>query len=495
VEQEPSRRAARTGEQIDAAQVAAAAQAAGLPMEALAGLAQWGAVPGRLERYAGQVAGLGGCVRPVHLTGSVLRMLPATGEVSGEWSSSSQPTGSVLVPCGTRHAQLCPACAARYRRDTWHLLYAGLAGGHGRSASVRAHPRLVLTLTAPSFGPVHTRRFGSDGETLACRPRRDQPVCLHGRPDWCGLRHPVDAPELGAPLCGECLDWPGAVLWNAYASDLWQRWRIGVPRALAGLTGLTRVQVAGSVRIAVHRIAELQQRGAVHLHAIVRADAAADPDQSPPSWLTPELLAEAVTVAARGARISVSCPVGEWELRWGSQLTAVPIPASADDRAERATARYLCKYVTKDIGHGLSLPIRSAAELPHLPVPAHIRALIGTAWRLGGLPELAGLRLRAWAHQCGWRGLVASRTRSYSSSLTKVRARRAAYRAARAADPHTEPTVNVPELRYVRTGLDAAGIWLAQSAHTAGEAAREAAWADGDDGDDDTDEMEGHDDG
>ena len=37
------------------------------------------------------------------------------------------------------------------------LVYAGLAGGRKRvPASVAEHPQVFATLTAPSFGPVHT---------------------------------------------------------------------------------------------------------------------------------------------------------------------------------------------------------------------------------------------------------------------------------------------------------------------------------------------------
>jgi hypothetical protein len=49
-------------------------------------------------------------------------------------------------------------------------------------------------------------------------------------------------------------------------------------------------------------------------------------------------------------------------------------------------------------------------------------------WQLGGLPELAGLRLRAWAHTLGFRGHVLTKSRAYSTTYTALRAERVAWR-------------------------------------------------------------------
>jgi hypothetical protein len=52
------------------------------------------------------------------------------------------------------------------------LVYAGLAGGRKRvPASVAEHPQVFATLTAPSFGPVHTRR--DDARPCRCGKRHD----------------------------------------------------------------------------------------------------------------------------------------------------------------------------------------------------------------------------------------------------------------------------------------------------------------------------------
>ncbi|WP_462203388.1 replication initiator [Frankia sp. CcWB3] len=53
---------------------------------------------------------------------------------------------------------LFPACSAVYKRDARRLVLAGLAGGKGVPETVTGHPAWFVTLTAPSFGPVHSRR-------------------------------------------------------------------------------------------------------------------------------------------------------------------------------------------------------------------------------------------------------------------------------------------------------------------------------------------------
>jgi hypothetical protein len=70
--------------------------------------------------------------------------------------------------------------------DAFHLLRAGLAGGDKDvPALVTEKPRAFLTLTAPSFGPVHTRRTTPAGRVIPCR---------------CGAHHHPDDPRLGSPV-------------------------------------------------------------------------------------------------------------------------------------------------------------------------------------------------------------------------------------------------------------------------------------------------------
>lgn len=63
----------------------------------------------------------------------------------------------VWTRCNNRRAHICPSCSDLYARDTWQLVHAGAAGGHhGMPTAVGDHPQVFLTLTAPSFGAVHT---------------------------------------------------------------------------------------------------------------------------------------------------------------------------------------------------------------------------------------------------------------------------------------------------------------------------------------------------
>ena len=57
--------------------------------------------------------------------------------------------------CGNRRARVCRPCSTIYKYDAYHLVASGLRGGKGVPATVASTPRLFVTLTAPSFGPVH----------------------------------------------------------------------------------------------------------------------------------------------------------------------------------------------------------------------------------------------------------------------------------------------------------------------------------------------------
>src|ERR1700677_4034945 len=98
------------------------------------------------------------CTRPVRLFGRVDYLDSATGEVLHRYTTEHEPGGVLRVPCKTRRATRCQYCADVYRADTYQLIRAGLTGGRGVPATVAAHPCLFVTITAPPFGPVHTRR-------------------------------------------------------------------------------------------------------------------------------------------------------------------------------------------------------------------------------------------------------------------------------------------------------------------------------------------------
>jgi hypothetical protein len=185
-----------------------------------------------------QLATSGHCSHPIRLRGRIDAIDLATGETAPVYNTATEHGGVLHVACGNRREAVCPACSAVYKRDARQLVRAGLAGGKGIPETITAHPCVFATLTAPSFGPVHSRRMR--GKTvLPCRPRRDAHArrCPHGRDISCPTRHMEDDPRLGQPMCGDCYDYESAVLFNAYAGDLWRRFTTYLPGTWPGSPG------------------------------------------------------------------------------------------------------------------------------------------------------------------------------------------------------------------------------------------------------------------
>jgi hypothetical protein len=213
--------------------------------------------------WMGNAARARGCSHPVRLRGSSTTVNSATGEIVGRFESADLPDSVLYLPCGTRRGAMCPACAEVYRQDTYQLLKAGLAGGKGVPDEVTSHPAVFATLTAPTFGPVHTRRTTRDGRVLPCRPRRDKPVCGHGNPMFCTRLHAEDEKTLGAPLCLDCYDHDGQVVWNLHAPELWRRTVNTLIRSLDAMIGK---HAPVKVRLSYAKVAEYQARGVIHFH-------------------------------------------------------------------------------------------------------------------------------------------------------------------------------------------------------------------------------------
>jgi hypothetical protein len=363
-----------------------------------------------------QVDATRGCAAPIHLQGSS-RILDADGALLLERS------GTVLAPCGNRRESVCPACSDRYCSDAFHLLRAGLAGddGKGVPATVTAHPRAFVTLTAPSFGAVHTRTVTPRG---------------HVRPCGCGEQHHADDPRIGTALDPDSYDYVGAVLWQAHASALWARFATHLRRALAAALGVGAREWAQHGRLSFAKVAEYQRRGLVHFHAVIRIDGPDGPSGPPPPTLDHHALCEAVRRAARQTVLHTARPDGQpLRLAWGAQLDIRPVSTAAAQQLEdgetgevtdAALAAYIAKYATKGTGahEGTDRPIRDIAHVAHLRLPDHHRQMITTAWDLGGRPEYAGLQLRRWAHMLGFRGHFLTKSRRYSSTFTAIRAER-----------------------------------------------------------------------
>ncbi|MER7923874.1 replication initiator [Streptomyces sp. NPDC096057] len=415
---------------------------------------------GTMPELARQLSGLGGCTHPVRLDGhrTVYAVNTATGEIGrvlNQLDSGALPAGQLLVRCNNRRATRCAACAETYRRDTFHLITAGLRGGKGTSEQVSTHSRVFATFTAPGFGPVHNRR-------------------TDGRPCRCGTHHDQEDAVLGTPLDPDTYDYEAAVLWNAHAGALWRRFSIYLRREVAKRAGLTQRTLRHHARISFAKVAEYQKRGAVHFHAVIRLDGPEGGDTPAPAWATAELLTDAIHAAATAARIDGPEIDGRaHRFAFGRQLDVRPI-RSADfdggqELTERAVAAYIAKYATKgaEAATGtLDRPIRFLAELAQARITDHARGLIRMAWALGARPELADLRLRAWAHMLGFRGHFSTKSRRYSTTLGALRTARADWRRAQAVPPvpqDGETTLVLAHWMFAGTGLSAGETWLAAS--------------------------------
>ncbi|WP_184740412.1 replication initiator [Streptomyces netropsis] len=416
-------------------------------------------------RFLEQITATGGCAHPVHLSGSTATRDVATGEVLHHYDTRTEPGERLSVRCRNRRASVCAPCSRLHAGDTFHLVRAGLVGGKNIPAQVREHPRLFVTLTAPSFGPVH--RATTDGER--CRPHRNAGTCEHERPANCGATHDPAEAVVGQPLCPGCYDYPAHALWHAHAGQLWDRFTRATRRTLASAVGLTQTRFADHARLSFAKVAEYQKRAAVHVHSVIRLDGPDGLHAPPPAWATPELLTRAVRTAARSVlvRSPYSPAVGELLFRWGTQLDARPLHAfgDTDGLADDAVAAYVAKYVTKDASDtaaGTDYPLLTWDDIDAAPVSPHVRALIRTCWHLGSLPEYEPLRLRPWAHTLGYRGHILTKSRLYSTPYFALRAHRAQYQQRTATGAPDDPeVVTDSRWRYVGSGHSSGAALIA----------------------------------
>jgi hypothetical protein len=411
-------------------------------------------------RWRQMVNTTGGCAEPVRLQGERITVDATTGEVLDLYRTSDEPTGFLLTACGNRRASRCPACSATYRDDTYHLIISGLRGGKGVPEDVGAHPRVFATFTAPSFGAVHAHR-AKNGKALPCRPRRNNPLCPHGRPQGCGRRHEIGDSQIGKPLCLDCYDYAGAVLWNAHAGELWRRFAQALPAVFARTLGVSRTELRTRLRVSFAKVAEYQARGLVHFHVVIRLDGPDGPQDMPPGWATLPMLEEAIHQAAQ--RVLVPAGLGSTVLRWGDQLDVQPVYVSTalDGMTDQRVAAYVAKYATKgaESAGTVDRPIRNSWEITGLDVTEHARRMIWTCFALADLPEFRELPLRRWAHMLGYRGHFSTKSRRYSTTLGALRQTRADHRADQARQilglPASDErnTITIKEWRFAGSGL------------------------------------------
>ena len=360
----------------------------------------------------------GNCSHPIRLSGEMVNL--ATGEVGSR---------SLRISCKDRRRVVCPSCSYTYQTDAWILVSSGLVGGKGTPDEVGSHPRLFVTLTAPSFGAVHTIRAGGECVVRASTPKTgsNQRSCAHGRVLLCRVRHAEDSPELGRPLCAECFDYEGAILWNAHASRLWNKTIQSIRRSLAEAGGLRQKHLKSEAQVHYLKVAELQRRGLVHFHVLVRADGPDNVGDATPTWLTTELLQQVMT---KSIRLSSVVSFDGVEYRWGRLLDVQDLGATAQDA--NTVASYLAKYVTKtaDGSKDLARQFKSRRQIQMLVDDPHARRLALTSWTMNLRPEFRALRLREHAHTFGFTGQLITKSRNFSTTFKALRSTRADYMAA-----------------------------------------------------------------
>ena len=389
------------------------------------------------------------CLHPVKLRGRTAAIDLATGELRPVFDTADLPGGVIRTACGNRRESVCPPCSQVFKRDARQLVRAGLVGGKGIPETIAEHPCVFATLTAPGFGPVHSRRMR--GRTvLPCRPRRDakQRRCPHGRDISCARRHGDHDPLLGRALCADCYDYTAAVMFNSHAGQLWRRFTTYLPRYLARCAGITQKAFRELVRVRYVKVAEYQARGIVHFHAIIRLDANTEDDNEylpPAPWFTADLLAEAIEWAAAAVFLHTGptddipvCP--RMTLRFGTQTDTRPVTGQA--LTVQAVANYVAKYTTKTLdAPGLpdrSLPTR--VDITLLRCPRHYKQMMLAAWDLSPADCKPADRYGRWAHMLGYGGHFLTNSRRYSVTLGQLRQARAEHqRAARQPEGETDP--------------------------------------------------------
>jgi hypothetical protein len=406
---------------------------------------------------------VGFCAHPIQLCGA---------DIAGR-------RHTVWTRCNNRRAAVCPSCSDLYARDTWQLLHAGAAGGHHNvPAEVAGRPQVFTTLTAPGYGAVHN----ATSTPCHTKPIGAATRCRHGNPLHCNTIHTDDDAVVGQPLCRQCCDYLGHVLFTWHLPELWRRFTIALRRAVSAQLKAVGAR-AGAVRVSFVKVVELQARAIPHIHALIRLDpppadttGSGDCDSHSPAapwgggeprpiahqdsgWSSPITATDLAALIQRAARhVSIDVTSGGdadqdavRALRFGTQIDTQPLTpetiTAATDPGGRVTAgtvytassrlsprrvaAYLAKYVTKSL-HDFGITARrlSAEAIRDLDVSEHVRAILTTIARLAENTASAGRPLAGigrWLHTLGYRGHITTKSRHYSTTMGALRTARATW--------------------------------------------------------------------
>jgi hypothetical protein len=233
-------------------------------------------------------------------------------------------------------------------------------------------------------------------------------------------RHGPDDSALGEPLCPDCYDYVGHLLWQWHVPELWRRFRIKLDRTLARSLGVPRDRFKDLARVSYTKVVEFQARGLIHVHAVMRLDGPEGPGSPLGLDVDALVLGEAIGQAAAAVRLEVR-PEGHQPvaLRWGDQIDTRPITLGAgrDDQVgdvrPEMVAAYLAKYLTKsteDFGLDEHGKVHSSTDARYLGASRHAVRIIETAEQLATGAGEDYERLADRYGTLGYRGHVLTKT-------------------------------------------------------------------------------------
>jgi hypothetical protein len=271
----------------------------------------------------------------------------------------------------------------------------------------------------------------------------------------------------GTPLCADCYDHAAQVVWNLQSSELWRRTTEAIRKYIRRLARSRGID-PDSIRVAMGKAAEMQRRGVIHFHAIIRLDGANPYDKKDktilplPAGFTARDLVDAVDHAARTTFTTKPHPANPtgWRVGWGDQiLTKVITSGVGGDVTDGMVAAYLAKYATKSTevtGHVSGRLTDVSVGLYADPDGTHTERLIEACWTLGTPREWR--RLRRWAHVLGFGGHFFTKSRTYSVTFTFLREQRIVFRRSESAGPGRDGTVPEQPTTVVVNFLQFVGV-------------------------------------
>jgi hypothetical protein len=206
-----------------------------------------------------------------------------------------------------------------------------------------------------------------------------------------------------------------------------------IRRSISEAGGGARTRAGEVVEVHYLKVAEIQRRGLVHFHCILRIDGPESLDDPAPTWATELNIGEIISASV--SRVWTAGLDGK-RMEWGSVLDVQGLGANSDE-ANKVSA-YVAKYSTKttDGSKDLAHAFRSRTQIERLVDNRHLARLALTAWDLGERAEFDTLRLPDHAHTLGFTGQLITKSRGFSTTFGELRRARTEYMSAeREHDP------------------------------------------------------------